>query len=155
MLHVCKSYIGSRLIIVLTLMSLMSCSTQKDNNRLIGAAVGAALGGLVGAQFGAGTGKLMMTAFGAGAGSFLGSEIAARLTEEDKISLNESIDNSAKYGDLNQTYQWNDKSKKVKALIKPVSEVRAKKGSCKNLEVEIFYGKESELNNTEVCYKHS
>tara|TARA_B100001029_G_C14859887_1_gene338520 strand:- start:206 stop:673 length:468 start_codon:yes stop_codon:yes gene_type:complete len=155
MLFKLKNSVKSKLVILLVFISLTSCAQKEANNRLLGAAVGAALGGFVGAQFGAGTGKLMMTALGAGAGSFLGSEIAARLTEEDRISLKESIDNSAKYGELNETYQWNNKSKKVKALIKPVSEVKAKKGSCKNLEVEIFHNDKSELNNTEVCYKNT
>ena len=68
--------------LVLITLAISSCSTKEDQ-RLLGSAVGAALGGLVGAQFGAGTGKLMMTALGAGAGSFLGGEIADRMTETE------------------------------------------------------------------------
>ena len=60
-----------------------------EDNRLLGSAVGAALGGLVGAQFG---GRKIND--DAGAGSFLGGEIADRMTETE--TLNESLNNTAK-----------------------------------------------------------
>ena len=149
-----KSFFTSNVIAIITVLSLTSCAT-KEENKLLGAAVGAALGGLVGVQFGAGTGQLFMTAVGAGSGSYLGSQIADRLTEAEKTSLNQSINNTAKFGDLNQTYSWNNQSENVKALLKPVSEVKALKGSCTKVEIQIIRGKEKDLNNMEVCYKNS
>tara|TARA_B100001027_G_scaffold212136_1_gene181149 strand:- start:590 stop:1054 length:465 start_codon:yes stop_codon:yes gene_type:complete len=149
-----KRFFTSYVIVIITILSLTSCAT-KEENKLLGAAVGAALGGLVGVQFGAGTGQLLMTAIGAGAGSYLGSEIADKLTEAEKISLNQSINNTAKFGDLNQTYAWKNKSENVKVFLKPVSEVKASKGSCTKVEIQIIQGQEKNLNNKEVCYKNS
>lgn len=140
--------------LVLITLAISSCSTKEDQ-RLLGSAVGAALGGLVGAQFGAGTGKLMMTALGAGAGSFLGGEIADRMTETEKLSLNESLNNTAKFGNINQEYSWSNESKNISAIMTPISEIKADKGTCKNIKVQMSDGHNTEFNKTEVCFKNS
>ena len=142
------------MLVIFSLISLTSCST-KENNQLLGSAIGAALGGLVGVQFGAGTGQLMMTAIGSGVGAYLGSEIANRLTESERMSLNESINDAAKFGDIDKTYSWQNEQRNVKALIKPVSKVEAAKGSCKRIEIQMIHENEKEISNKEVCYKHS
>lgn len=154
MIQIKKIFLTLKVIAILSLVSLTSCS-NKENNQLLGAAAGAALGGLVGVQFGAGTGQLLMTAIGSGIGAYLGNEIANRLTESEKISLDKSINNTAKFGDIDKTYSWENKSKDIKALIKPLSEIKAEKGSCKKMKILMIHGDENYVSNEEVCYKNS
>ena len=148
-----KKLLQIKLIFLLMLFLISSCSSKQDN-KLLGSAIGAALGGLIGVQFGAGTGQLIMTALSAGAGAFLGDEIGGRLSDEDKISLNKSISKSAKFGELNQTYSWESKEKKINAFIKPISEIKADKGSCRNVKVELIDRKEKKEDILEVCFKN-
>ena len=138
--------------ILLVLLLISSCA-NKDDNKILGQALGAAAGGIIGAQFGAGTGKLLLTALGAGVGSYLGGEIAEYLTEDEKVSLNNSIYSSAKNGELKKTYLWKNDSQDVSALISPVAEYESENGKCRKMKIKIISGSDSELSDTDICHK--
>tara|TARA_X000000950_G_C13778312_1_gene603989 strand:- start:546 stop:992 length:447 start_codon:yes stop_codon:yes gene_type:complete len=138
--------------ILLVLLLISSCA-NKDDNKILGQALGAAAGGIIGAQFGAGTGKLLLTALGAGVGSYLGGEIAEYLTEDEKVSLHNSIYSSAKNGELKKTYLWKNDSQDVSALISPVAEYESENGKCRKMKIKIISGSDSELSDTDICHK--
>ena len=138
---------------LLALFLLTNSCANKDDNKVIGQALGAAAGGVIGAQFGAGAGKLLLTALGAGVGSYLGGEIAEYLTEDEKVSLHNSIYGTAKNGELRKTYLWKNNSDTVSALITPTAEYDSENGKCRKVNIKVLSGSDSESSKTDICHK--
>jgi surface antigen len=91
--------VAGTVTIALLLLGCQNGGLSGSNQQLLGAAIGATAGGLLGSQFGSGTGKLAFTGLGVAAGAFIGSQIAAKLTEKDKeqmeVATEEALDSPA------------------------------------------------------------
>jgi surface antigen len=72
---------------VALLLALSACATDGGygSKQIVGAGLGAVVGGVAGAQFGGGTGQLVTTAAGAVLGSYLGSEAGASMDRSDRM----------------------------------------------------------------------
>jgi uncharacterized protein YcfJ len=61
----------------------------RDQNRLVGTGIGAALGGLVGNQIGGGTGKVLATVAGVAAGGYAGNQVEERMQRGNTYTTTE------------------------------------------------------------------
>ena len=61
----------------------------KDENRLIGTAAGAAIGGVVGHQIGGGRGRDLATVAGVAAGGYAGNQVQKGMQERDTVTTQE------------------------------------------------------------------
>ena len=88
-----------------------------------------------------------LTALGAGVGSYLGGEIAEYLTEDEKVSLHNSIYGTAKNGELRKkTYLWKNNSDTVSTNNTLLLKYDSENGKCRKVNIKVLSGSDSESN---------
>ena len=85
------------------------------NRELLGAAVGAGLGGLAGSKVGDGTGQLVAVAVGTFLGAVLGAEVGRSLDELDEACAGQALDHA---GD-NETVVWENPDQGARYELTP------------------------------------
>ena len=75
----------------LSVLALTACTQDSATNRTIGTVSGAVAGGVIGSQFGGGSGKKAATIAGTLIGALAGSQIADRLSHNDRAYSNDAL----------------------------------------------------------------
>ncbi len=91
----------------------------KDNNRVVGSAVGAVVGGLLGNQVGGGSGKKVATVAGALGGGYAGNKTQEHLQQNNTYTTTErrcntEYDSSEKIAGYDVTYELDGKVRTVR-----------------------------------------
>ncbi len=91
----------------------------KDNNRVVGSAVGAVVGGLLGNQVGGGNGKKVATVAGALGGGYAGNKTQEHLQQNNTYTTTErrcdtAYDTSEKIAGYDVTYELGGKVRTVR-----------------------------------------
>lgn len=91
-------------------LGLAGCASDGSGpgtKQVVGAAGGAALGGLIGSQIGGGTGQLIATAAGTAIGALVGSEIGRGLDDVDRMRASQA-QQRASNAPIGETISWNN-----------------------------------------------
>lgn len=144
---------GIAAVTALALMLGGCANSGYGTKQTIGAASGAALGGLLGAQFGSGKGQLAATAAGAVIGGLMGSEVGKGLDDVDKMKA-QSAQASAQSAPIGQTITWSNPDSGNQGSVTPVREGVATNGEyCREFHHTIFIGDRTEDAYGTACRK--
>lgn len=119
------SLINIAILITASMLILVACSTNTQNqNTTAGAVAGAVLGGIAGSAIGSGTGQLVAMGVGAVAGGFLGAAIGHNMESADTEKMNNTMD----HNQVRKTSKWTNKNTDAKYSMTPMSGTMRYKG---------------------------
>jgi len=120
------SLINIAILITASMLILVACSTNTQNqNTTAGAVAGAVLGGIAGSAIGAGTGQLLAIGAGAVAGGLLGGAIGHNMESSDTQKMN----NTLEHNQVRKTSKWTNSKSGVKYSMTPMSQTMSYKGN--------------------------
>lgn len=105
----------------------------KDQHRITGTAIGAAIGGVIGHQFGGGSGKDAATAGGAIVGGIAGNQTQKKMQENNTYTTTEQqcqtvMDNKSRTEGYDVTYVFNDEQATIRMDKKPGDRLQIEDG---------------------------
>ena len=143
---------------LLATLALGACQTggAGDTNFLglgpkqtIGAALGAAGGGLLGAQAGKGAGKLALTAVGAVGGGLLGGSIGHSLDDIDRMRA-EQAHSAAMSAPIGSNIAWN--GNRASGTVTPTRDGRDQSGAyCREFQNRVTIGGQTQQSFGTAC----
>ena|SRR3990167_8675261 len=97
--------------------SLVGCQNMSQQD--IGTLTGGLAGGLIGSTVGQGNGRILAIAAGTLAGAFIGSAIGKNMDENDRMRMDEALENNA----LGQPAYWRNANTGTAYAVTPVRNV--------------------------------
>jgi len=144
---------GIAAVTALALMLGGCANSGYGTKQTIGAASGAALGGLLGAQFGHGKGQLATTAAGAVIGGLVGSEVGRGLDDVDQMKA-QRAQTTAQSAPIGKTIAWSNPDTGNHGNVTPVREGVADSGEyCREFHHTIVVGDDAQKGYGTACRK--
>jgi surface antigen len=134
-------------------LSLGACADIQNNPKTAaGTLVGAGGGALVGSQFGSGKGQLITTALGALAGAWAGSEVGKSLDRADRLSMQNTTQQTLERAPTRQTSQWRNPDSGNYGTVTPVRTFQSTQGQyCREYQQTITVGGRTEEGYGTAC----
>jgi surface antigen len=121
--------------IVLAMLALAACETDRGQKEVGGALLGAAAGGLLGAQICGGTGQLAATAAGTLLGAYAGSEVGRSLDRADRLYAERTAQSSLETSRSGTTSRWVNPDSGHSGAFTPVNSYQSADGlNCRDFE---------------------
>jgi surface antigen len=124
------------LLISLSMLTLVGCSTNtQSQNTTLGAVSGAVVGGLAGSLIGQGTGQVVAIGVGAIAGAFLGGTLGHNMESSDNANMSKAMSSNQ----TNQPSSWHNNHTNAHYTVTPTSNVMAYNGNnyCRNYHTNV------------------
>lgn len=114
-----------------------------DSNQALGAVLGGVAGGFLGGQFGGGSGKTALAVAGALAGAWAGSQMAQRLSAQDRGYYDQAAV-QAQTAPVGQQVTWYNPNSGAQGTITPTRVGETNQGYCREYQQTITVGGRTE-----------
>lgn len=118
--------------------SLSGCSWNDDRTKTIGGVLGGVFGAVLGSKVGSGTGQSVGIALGATLGTMFGQDIAANMSDIDKLFQERTTTDTLEYGTPGEQVSWSNPDSGNSGSVTPGETYKNEAGAeCRTFETTV------------------